>query len=67
MVPTDTKAATRGEKSYAAPALIAKGWGVLPGFKDPQLLRGELKRNTPTMTVEAAAKFLHIAASHEDV
>ena len=48
MIRTDKNEATRRGKSYREYPLKAKGRGVLPGYRDKQLLNGPLNTDAPT-------------------
>ena len=61
---TDKNEGTRGDKSYDEHPLKAKSRGVVPGYKDPQLLKGELTTDAPTLTAEATSIILQEAASN---
>ena len=62
-VRTDKNEQTRGDRTMEEHPLKAKSRGTVPGYKDPQLLEGGLKTNSPTMTAEATAILLQWAAS----
>ena len=62
-VRTDKNEPTRGNLSYDQHPLKAKSRNIVPGYKDKQLLAGELKTNAPTLTDTATAVILQEAAS----
>ncbi|CAK0825490.1 unnamed protein product [Prorocentrum cordatum] len=64
-VRTDKNEATRGNLSYEQHPLKAKSRNIVPGYKDKQLLAGELKTNAPTLTDVATAVIVQEAASQE--
>ena len=64
MMRTDKNEMTRGKRSLDEHPVKPKSRGVLPGYKDKQLLKGELITDSPTMTAEATAVLLQEAASH---
>ncbi|CAK0827876.1 unnamed protein product, partial [Prorocentrum cordatum] len=62
-VRTDKNEATRGNLSYEQHPLKAKSRNIVPGYKDKQLLAGELQTNAPTLTDTTTAVILQEAAS----
>ncbi|MDA8583368.1 hypothetical protein N9L68_04025 [bacterium] len=62
---TDKNEATRGDRSYEENPLLAKTRNIVPGYKDKQLLSGELKTNAPTITDAATSVILQETASRE--
>ena len=66
MIRTDKNEATRGGKSYQEHPLKAKSRGVLPGYRDKQLLSGLLNTDAPTLTAEATATILQMTATKSD-
>ncbi|CAK0847357.1 unnamed protein product [Prorocentrum cordatum] len=62
-VRTDKKEETRGNLSYEQHPLKAKSRNIVPGYKDKQLLAGELQTNAPALTDTATAVILQEAAS----
>ncbi|CAK0806782.1 unnamed protein product [Prorocentrum cordatum] len=64
-VRTDKNEPTRGSLSYEQHPLKAKSRNIVPGYKDKQLLAGELQTNAPTLTDTATAVILQEAASQE--
>ncbi|CAK0902792.1 unnamed protein product [Prorocentrum cordatum] len=63
---TDKNEATNGSISYDYHPLQAKTRNTVPGYKDKQLLTGELKTNAPTRTDAATAIILQETASNPD-
>ena len=66
MIRTDKNEATRGKKSYQEHPLKAKSRGVLPGYRDRQLINGLLNTDAPTLTAEATATILQMTAVESD-
>ena len=66
MIRTDKNEATRGGTSYQEHPLKAKSRGVLPGYRDKQLLSGLLNTDAPTLTAEATATILQMTATESD-
>ena len=66
MIRTDKNEATRGGKSYQEHPLKAKSRGVLPGYRDKQLLNGLLNTLAPTLTADATATILQMTATESD-
>ena len=66
MIRTDKNEATRGGKSYQEHPLKANCRGVLPGYRDKQLLNGLLNTDAPTLTAEATATILQMTATESD-
>ena len=62
---TDKNEATRGNRSYADHPLSAKTRNIVPGYKDKQLLAGELKTNAPTLTDAATSVIMQETTSNE--
>ena len=62
-VRTDKNEPTRGNLSYEQHPLKAKSRNIVPGYKDKQLLAGELQTNAPTLTDTATAVILQESAS----
>eukprot|EP00959_Pyramimonas_sp_CCMP1952_P087576 1832538-Pyramimonas_sp.AAC.1 len=54
-VRTDKNEATGGNLSYEQHPLKAKSRNIVPGYKDKQLLAGELQTNAPALTDTATA------------
>jgi len=64
VVKTDKNEMSRGNRSLAEWPVIAKCRIVTLGFKDKQALEGKLRTDAPTLTPEATAILLSLAAAH---
>ena len=59
----DKAGATRGTQSYDELPVNARSRLIVPGFKDPDVLAGKLRRDAPTTPPEAVAWTMQVAAS----